>query len=66
MDALTGLAVVAALATAAVLVAGIASMMHGGEFDERHGGQLMVARVGLQALAFALLLAAMGLALLRG
>lgn len=63
MRMLTILIVLAAVATAAALAGGVASMAHGGEFDRRHSHQLMFARVGLQALALLLLIAAIVLSL---
>jgi hypothetical protein len=51
--------VLAAVATAAVLVTGLGSMAHGGSFDDRHSHQFMFARVGLQGLALLLILALM-------
>ncbi len=63
MTTLTVLIVLAVVATAAVLVGGVASMAHGGEFDRRHSHQFMLTRVGLQALALLLLLAALVFAL---
>jgi hypothetical protein len=63
MKMLTILIVLAALATAAALVSGVASMAHGGKFDQRHSHEFMFARVGFQALAFVLLLAALVVAL---
>ncbi|MCP4390641.1 MAG: twin transmembrane helix small protein [Gammaproteobacteria bacterium] len=48
--------VVALLITVAVIGTGIWSMAHGGEFDEKHSTQLMVARVGMQAITVFLLL----------
>ncbi|MES2984114.1 MAG: twin transmembrane helix small protein [Pseudomonadota bacterium] len=43
------------LATAAVLIAGIALMARGGEANRKYGNKLMVARVALQAGAIAML-----------
>ncbi len=44
--------------TVAVVDTGIRSMAHGGEFDEKHSSQLMVARVGMQGITVLLLLLA--------
>lgn len=63
MNMLTVLVVVASLATLAALVSGIASMAHGGVYDLRHSAKMMVARVGLQGLAFVLLILALVAAL---
>jgi hypothetical protein len=59
MSALSIVVVLAAVATAAVLVTGLGSMAHGGSFDDRHSHQFMFARVGLQGLALLLILALM-------
>ena len=48
--------ILAAIATAVALVMGIRSMAHGGEYDREHSGELMNARVALQAVAFVLML----------
>jgi hypothetical protein len=63
MTIVTAMALVALLATAGVLIAGIASMARGGEFDLHHSHQLMSARVGVQAVALLILLIAIVLAL---
>lgn len=55
---LTTVVILAAIATAVVLVMGVRSMAHGGAYDRRHSGGLMGARIGLQALAFVLMLVA--------
>lgn len=44
------------LAVVGVLFTGIGSMLVGGEFNRKYGNKLMVARVGLQGVAIALLL----------
>ncbi len=59
MTLLTAVIVVALLATAGALVGGIASMVHGGEYDQRHSHQFMFTRVGLQGLTLVLLLIAL-------
>jgi len=66
MTLLTAVIILAAVATAAALAGGIASMAHGGEYDRRHGGQFMAARVGLQGVALALVLIALLVSALRG
>lgn len=48
--------------TIAVLATGIGSMVHGDEFDRKHGTQLMFARVGMQGLTLLLLFIALYLA----
>lgn len=55
MDILTILLLLAMLATATVLVVGLAGFFHGGEFNQKYGNKLMRARVAFQALALVLL-----------
>jgi len=62
MSILSVVIVVAMLLTIIVLGAGIWSMAHGGEFDEKHSEQLMFARIGLQAVTLILLFIAIYLA----
>ncbi|MDH3387805.1 MAG: twin transmembrane helix small protein [Gammaproteobacteria bacterium] len=62
MSLLTWLIIAALLITVAVMGTGIWSMSHGGDFDEKHGTQLMAARVGMQAVTLLLLLFAFFLA----
>ena len=62
MNILTVVIVVALLITIGLMGTGIWSMSHGGEFDEKHSTQLMVARVGMQGVTFLLLLLAIFLA----
>ncbi len=59
MNPLTLMIVLALIATIAALGAGIFSMVRGGEFDRKHGTELMFARVGFQGIALALLLVAL-------
>ncbi|MDH3218912.1 MAG: HIG1 domain-containing protein [Gammaproteobacteria bacterium] len=60
---LLNMVIIAALVTTiAVMATGLWSMSHGGEFDEKHGTQLMAARVGMQAVTLLLLLFAFFLA----
>jgi Hypoxia induced protein conserved region len=56
MSVLTGLLMVAMLATLGVLAVGLAGFFHGGEFNRKYGNKLMQARVALQAVAVMLLL----------
>lgn len=56
MNILNMVIVVALLMTVAVIGTGIWSMAHGGEFDEKHSSQLMIARVGMQGITVLLLL----------
>ena len=62
MNLLTIVIIAALVITAGVLVTGVGSMAHGGEFDEKHSTQLMFARIGLQAITVILLLLALYLA----
>jgi cbb3-type cytochrome oxidase maturation protein len=62
MNILSIVIVVALLLTIIVLGAGIWSMAHGGEFDEKHSEQFMFARIGLQAVTLVLLFIAIYLA----
>jgi hypothetical protein len=50
------------LLTIAVLATGIGSMVHSGDFDRKHGTQLMFARVGMQGFTLILLFIALYLA----
>ncbi len=59
MTLLTAVIILAVVATAGALAGGIVSMAHGGEYDRRHSGQFMFARVGFQGLALVLLLIAL-------
>jgi len=59
MNILTIMIILALLATIGALVMGVVSMSRGGEFDRQHSTQLMFARVGFQALALVLLVAAL-------
>jgi uncharacterized membrane protein len=62
MNVLTVIIVGALLLTIAVLGTGIWSMVHGGEFDQKHSTELMFARVGMQAVTLLLLFLAIFLA----
>ncbi len=62
MTALTVAIITALVLTVAVLLMGLGSMIRGGEFDEKHGSELMAARVALQGVTFLLLVAAFYLA----
>lgn len=62
MEMLNVVIVAALLVTVGLIGTGIWSMAHGGEFDEKHSTQLMVARVGMQGVTFLLLLLAIFLA----
>lgn len=56
MSILNMVIVAALMITVAVIGTGIWSMAHGGEFDEKHSTQLMIARVGMQGITVLLLL----------
>ncbi len=58
MDFWIFLVMIAVVATVAVLFAGLASMVKGGEYDRQHSVQLMFTRVGFQAVVILLLVVA--------
>jgi hypothetical protein len=62
MDLLTLVIVACLILTAIILFIGVSSMAQGGEFDEKHSDQLMLARVGMQAITLILLFVALYLA----
>lgn len=62
MNILNMVIVAALLMTVGLIGTGIWSMAHGGDFDDKHSTQLMVARVGMQAATVLLLLFAFFLA----
>ena len=62
MNFLTMVIIGAMLMTIAVLGTGIWSMIHGGEFDQKHSTELMFARVGMQGVTLLLLYLAIYLA----
>jgi hypothetical protein len=51
MNPIAVVLLLAMLATAGVLLVGIAGFVQGGQFNERFGNRLMRARVGLQLVA---------------
>jgi hypothetical protein len=55
MNFIAVLLMIAMLATAGVLLTGIAGFLRGGEFNAKYGNKLMQARVGLQLVAVLLL-----------
>lgn len=59
MNILTILIVLALLATIVSLVAGVGSMMRGGEYDRTHADKFMFSRVGFQGIALVLLVLAL-------
>lgn len=62
MNILTVIIMVALVITIGLIGTGIWSMAHGGDFDQRHSTQLMMARVGMQGITLLLLLVAFFLA----
>lgn len=62
MSLLTSIIIICVLITAGILITGVGSMVHGGQFDERHSEQFMFARVGAQGVTLVLLLLALFLA----
>ena len=59
MNVLTFAVVVALVATVGVLMWGIGSMAHGGSYDRKHSEELMFTRIGVQLIAFALIMLAL-------
>ena len=59
MKSLTILIVLALIATVVSMVMGIGSMSRGGEYDDKHSGQFMNARIIFQAVAVILLIIAL-------
>jgi len=58
MTTFTVLVMIALLVTIGTLITGVASMAHGGKFDQRHSHQLMAARTLFQGVALILVVAA--------
>ena len=59
MSAMTVLVLVGVGATVWTLVEGIASMAHGGEYDQLHSNELMIRRVALQGVTLLLIVFAL-------
>ncbi len=59
MTIMTVIVILAFVAVAATLVWGVGSMAHGGAYDRKHSEEIMFTRVGIQALAFALIIFAL-------
>jgi hypothetical protein len=59
MSVLTLLIILALIATIVALAWGVGSMAHGGSYDDKHSEEIMFTRVGLQALAFVLIMVAL-------
>ena len=62
MNILTVVIIGALLMTIGLIGTGIWSMAHGGEFDQKHSTQLMMARVSMQGITLLLLIVAFFLA----
>ena len=62
MNILTVVIIGALLMTIGMIGTGLWSMAHGGDFDQRHSTQFMMARVGMQAITLLLLVVAFFLA----
>ncbi len=59
MKIITILVLMALIATVVSMVAGIGSMAKGGEYDNKHSGQFMNARILFQGIAALLLIMAL-------
>lgn len=59
MNVITLIVIMALVATVATLFWGVGSMAHGGSYDREHSGQIMFTRVGIQAIAFVLIVSAL-------
>ncbi len=62
MKIITILVVLALIATVISIVMGVSSMTRGGEYDDKHSGQFMNARLIFQGIAAILLIMALYLA----
>ena len=58
MNLLTLLVVLSLVAVVAALIWGVSSMAHGGSYDREHSEQIMFTRIGIQAVAFVLIIIA--------
>ena len=58
MNLLTLLVLVSLVAVVAALFWGVGSMAHGGSYDDEHSEQIMFTRIGIQAIAFILIVIA--------
>ena len=59
MNILTTAVILVFVITVATLAWGVSSMAQGGSYDREHSEKLMFTRVGVQALAFALIVIAL-------
>ncbi len=55
MNIITMLVVLALIAAVGTLVWGVGSMAHGGSYDREHSEKIMFTRIGIQAVAFILI-----------
>lgn len=58
MNLLTLLVILSLVGVVAALIWGVGSMAHGGRYDREHSEQIMFTRIGVQALAFILIVIA--------
>ena len=63
MDILVMAVVMALVLAVGSLIWGLGSMAHGGSYDEEHSEKIMFTRVGIQAIAFALIIVALFISL---
>ncbi len=59
MNFLTLMVILALIVAVAALIWGVSSMAHGGSYDREHSEQIMFTRIGVQAVAFALIVIAL-------
>jgi len=59
MNIMTVAVIMVLFVAVATLVWGVGSMAHGGSYDRDHSEKLMFTRIGIQALAFVLILLAL-------
>lgn len=58
MNILTLLVILSLVGVVAALIWGVSSMAHGGSYDREHSEQIMFTRIGVQAVAFILIVIA--------
>ena len=58
MNFLPLIVILALIAAVAALIWGVSSMAHGGSYDREHSEQIMFTRIGVQAVAFVLIVIA--------
>lgn len=59
MSILTMMVILALIVAVAALVWGVSSMARGGSYDREHSEQIMFTRIGIQAVAFVLIVLAL-------